>query len=205
VVFAQAKSRGFQWTVHRPHSMIGYVLGNAMNMAVTLAVYASLCKATGRPFVFPGSEAQYNAVADVTDARILAKQLIWAVNTPEAANTAFNIANGDVFRWYWLWARIADYFDLEPAPYPGHPTLLEEQMKDAGPIWDDLVVRQGLKPNRISDLASFWHSDADLGREIECITDMRNSRVLGFSAYQETLSSFTDVFDRLRKERIIPE
>ena len=205
VVFAQAKSRGFQWTVHRPHSMIGYVLGNAMNMAVTLAVYASICKATGRPFVFPGSQAQYNAVADVTDARILAKQLIWVANTPEAANTAFNIANGDVFRWYWLWARIADYFDLDPAPYPGHPTLLEEQMKDAGPIWDDIVTRHGLKTNKISDLASFGHSDADLGREIECITDMRNSRVLGFSAYQETLSSFTDVFDRLRKERIIPE
>ena len=141
----------------------------------------------------------------MTDARILAKQLIWAANTPEAANTAFNIANGDVFRWYWLWARIADYFDLDPAPYPGHPTLLEEQMKDTGPIWDDIVTRHGLKPNTISDLASFWHSDADLGREIECITDMRNSRVLGFSAYQETLSSFTDVFDRLRKERIIPE
>lgn len=204
VVFSQARTRGFHWTVHRPHSMIGYVLGNAMNMAVTLAVYASICKATGRPFVFPGSEAQYNAVTDVTDARILAKQLLWAVKTPEAADTAFNIANGDVFRWYWLWARIAEYFEIDPAEYPGHPTPLEDQMRDAGPIWDDIVARHDLEPYRLDQLASFWHSDADLGREIECITDMRNSRTRGFTAYQDTLESFTDVFDKLREDGIIP-
>lgn len=204
VVFAEAEARGFTWSVHRPHSMIGYALGNAMNMGVTLAVYATICKETGRPFLFPGSEAQYNAVADVTDARILAKQLIWAVNTPEAADMPFNTANGDVFRWYWLWERIGEYFGLEPAPFPGHPTPLEEQMKDAGPIWDDIVKRHGLKPNPVGKLASFWHSDADLGREFECITDMRNSRMLGFTAYQDTLGSFTDVFDRLRNESIIP-
>lgn len=204
VVFAESEKRGFTWTVHRPHTMIGYALGNAMNMAVTLAVYASICKHTGRPFVFPGSEAQYNAVADVTDARILAKQIVWALNTPAAANTPFNIANGDVFRWYWLWARIAAYFDLEPAEYPGHPTPLKEQMKDVAPVWREIVQKHGLKNNEVGDLASFWHSDADLGREIECITDMRNSRMLGFDAYQDTLTSFTDVFDRLRAERIIP-
>jgi nucleoside-diphosphate-sugar epimerase len=82
VVFAAARERGFAWSVHRPHTMIGYALGNAMNMAVTLAVYASICKETGRPFVFPGSPQQYNAVADVTDARILADQLVWAATTP---------------------------------------------------------------------------------------------------------------------------
>lgn len=204
VVFAEAEARRFTWSVHRPHSMIGYVLGNAMNMAVTLAVYATICKETGRPFVFPGSEAQYNAVADVTDARILAKQLVWAATTPEAANIPFNIANGDVFRWCWLWARIAEYFNIEPAIYPGHPTPLEVQMKDAEATWDDIVAQHDLKPFKVDKLASFWHSDADLGREIECITDMRNSRVLGFTAYQETLKSFTDVFDRLREDQIIP-
>src|ERR1700722_2158784 len=82
VLFEMAKKRGFAWSVHRPHTMIGMVIGNAMNMAVTLAVYASICKHTGRPFTYPGSREQYNAVADVTDARILAKQLHWAATTP---------------------------------------------------------------------------------------------------------------------------
>tara|TARA_B100000519_G_scaffold203335_1_gene225700 strand:- start:4221 stop:5288 length:1068 start_codon:yes stop_codon:yes gene_type:complete len=204
VVFEQSKSRGFSWSVHRPHSMIGYALGNAMNMAVTLAVYASICKETRRPFVFPGSDAQYNAVTDVTDARILAKQLVWAATTPEAANTAFNIANGDVFRWYWLWGKIADYFDLEPAEYPGSPTPLEVQMSDAELVWQNIVAKHALVPHQVKKLASFWHSDADLGREIECITDMRNSRMLGFTEYQDTLTSFRDVFDQLRADRVIP-
>ena len=41
-------------TMHRPHTIIGFAHGNVMNMGVTLAVYASLCKAQNLPFVFPG-------------------------------------------------------------------------------------------------------------------------------------------------------
>jgi nucleoside-diphosphate-sugar epimerase len=58
VLFEMAARRGFNWSVHRPHTMIGFVVGNAMNMAVTLAVYASICKHKGLPFVFPGSPEQ---------------------------------------------------------------------------------------------------------------------------------------------------
>ncbi len=42
----------FGWSVHRPHTIIGYALGNAMNMeAAVLAVYATICREAGRPFV----------------------------------------------------------------------------------------------------------------------------------------------------------
>ena len=204
VVFAAAADHGFTWSVHRPHTMIGYALGNAMNMAVTLAVYASICRETGRPFVFPGSPQQYNAVADVTDARILADQVYWAATNPDAANLPFNIVNGDLFRWTWLWQRIAGYFGLAAAPYPGHPTPLQLQMADAGPIWDRIVGKHKLRNYPVEKLASWWHSDADLGREVECFTDMTNSRIRGFTAYRNTPQSFFDVFDRLRAERIIP-
>jgi nucleoside-diphosphate-sugar epimerase len=204
VLFEMAAKRGFTWSVHRPHTLIGFVVGNAMNMAVTLAVYASICKQTGRPFVYPGSPEQYNAVTDVTDARILAKQLLWASTTPAAANMPFNIANGDVFRWTWLWQQIANYFGIEAAPYPGKPTPLETQMADAQAIWSQIVARHGLQDIPVNRLASWWHSDADLGRTLECFSDMTNSRTLGFDAYQSTPKSFTDVFDELRDRRIIP-
>ncbi len=204
VLFEAAAQRGFTWSVHRPHTMIGFVIGNAMNMAVTLAVYASICKHTGRPFVYPGSSEQLNAVTDVTDARLLAKQLLWAATTPKAANMPFNTANGDVFRWTWLWQQIADYFGIEAAPYPGQPTPLEGQMADAQTTWSEIVAKHGLQDIPVNTLASWWHSDADLGRTLECFTDMTNSRTLGFDAYQSTRSSFTDVFDVLRARRIIP-
>ena len=204
VLFEMAEKRGFTWSVHRPHTMIGFVVGNYMNMAVTLAVYASICKHSGRLFVYPGSPQQYNAVTDVTDARLLAEQLHWAATTPEAANMPFNTANGDVFRWTWLWQQIADYFGIEAAEYPGHPTPLEEQMADADAIWKEIVAQHGLEDIPVNKLASWWHSDADLGRELECFTDMTNSRTRGFDAYQPTRESFTDVFDELRARKIIP-
>ena len=98
-VFAAATRRGFGWNVHRPHTIIGHAAGNAMNMGVTLTVYASLCVAAGRPFVFPGSAVQWNSLTDMTDARLLARHLEWAGATPAARNQALNVVNGDVFRW----------------------------------------------------------------------------------------------------------
>jgi hypothetical protein len=56
----------------------------------------------------------------------------------------------------------------------------------------------------LGKLASAWHSDMDLGRELEVVTDMTKSRLAGFHEYQPTLGSFLDLFARLREDRIIP-
>jgi nucleoside-diphosphate-sugar epimerase len=77
-LYAAASRDGFTWSVHRPHTIIGYAIGNAMNMGVTLGVFATICRETGRKFQFPGSAAQWNGLTDVTDARLLARQLEWA-------------------------------------------------------------------------------------------------------------------------------
>jgi nucleoside-diphosphate-sugar epimerase len=204
ILFEGAERGGYTWSVHRPHTVIGWAIGNAMNMGVTLAVYGSVCRETGRPFVFPGSPEQYGAATDITDSRILASQLEWAATTENAANEAFNIVNGDVFRWRRMWQIVADGLAVEAAEYPGHPTPLVEQMEGIGSVWDDMTRRYGLQSIPVGTLASWWHSDADLGRTIETFTDMSKSRRLGFLEYQETSRSFLDLFDRLRSERIIP-
>ena len=204
ILFRFAAHGGWTWSVHRPHTVIGWAIGNAMNMGVTLAVYGTICRETGRPFVFPGSPEQYGAVTDVTDARILASQLEWAATSPAAANQALNIVNGDQFRWRRMWGVLAEALGVEPAEYPGHPTPLVDQMVDIAPTWDEIVARHGLRPHPVEVLASWWHSDADLGRTIETFTDMSKSRRLGFLEYQETSRSFLDLFERLRTERVIP-
>jgi nucleoside-diphosphate-sugar epimerase len=204
ILFAAAERDGFTWSVHRPHTLIGWALGNAMNMGVTLAVYAAICRETRRPFHFPGSHEQWEAVTDVTDARLLADHLVWAATTPAAANRALNIVNGDVFRWRRLWPRLAAALDVEPVGFTGEPAPLEEQMVDAPEVWPDVVSRYGLVETDVNTLASWWHTDADLGRTIETFTDMGHSRRLGFSGVQDTETSFTDLFDRLRAERIVP-
>ncbi|GFM70225.1 NAD dependent epimerase/dehydratase [Pseudomonas cichorii] len=203
-VFAAAEKDGFTWSVHRPHTVTGVAVGNAMNMATTLAVYATISKHTGRPFVFPGSRVQWDSLTDMTDARQLARQQLWAATTPEAANQAFNITNGDVFRWKWMWGRIADYFGLHPADFPSAPSSLETQMANDQSAWSQIVAEHDLREADISRLISPWHTDADLGRPIEVVTDMSKSRTLGFSAYKASDQAFFDVFDRLRAERLIP-
>ncbi|MET1026012.1 MAG: SDR family oxidoreductase [Dongiaceae bacterium] len=203
-VFAAAKRDGFGWSVHRPHTIIGYAIGNAMNMGVTLAAYATICKETGRPFVFPGSAAQWSGLVDMTDARLLARHLAWAATTPAARNEAFNVVNGDVFRWSWMWPRLAGWFGLQAAPFPDKVTPLEQQLSDAGPIWAEIARRHNLAEPDLGILASAWHTDADLGRPIEVVTDMSKSRKLGFLDYQATDDSFFDLFAQLRQLRIIP-
>jgi len=203
-MFAAAARQGFTWSVHRPHTVIGYAVGNAMNMASTLAVYAAICRETGRPFVFPGSPEQYAGAVDVTDGRVLAKHLEWASLTPDAANEAFNVVNGEIFRWNWLWQRLAEYFNLDAAEYPGHATPLVKGMTGLEDVWDRIVAKHGLQKNPLDRIASWWHSDLDLGRTIENFADMTKSRDLGFLHYQNTVRSFCDAFDRLRDQKIIP-
>lgn len=204
VLFEAAEQQGFDWSVHRPHTMIGYALGNAMNMGVTLAIYGSICRATGEPFVFPGSAEQLNGVTDITDARLLGRHLLWSATEPRAANEAFNTVNGDVFRWRQLWPVLAEALGAEVGDYPGEINPLEERMGHADDVWAGLVDRHGLEPYRATDLASWWHTDADLGRQVETFADMTKSRLLGFLDYQPTVSSFLDLFEELRRQRIIP-
>lgn len=204
-IFAGAEKYGYRWSVHRPHTIVGFALGNAMNMGQTLAVYATLCREKGWPFIFPGSPEQWNGVSDVTDAGLLAEQLAWAALSPTAANQDFNAVNGDVFRWNWLWPRLAAYFGIEAAPYPEAMMPLEGRMQEAAAAWQTIAAAHQLREADISKLVSWWHTDADLGRPMEAFTDMSKSRKAGFIGYRSTLDSFTGLFDRLKKEQIIPE
>ncbi|WP_337267478.1 SDR family oxidoreductase [Oryzifoliimicrobium ureilyticus] len=203
-VFAAAARDGFTWSIHRPHTIVGKAIGNAMNMGTTLAVYAAICAHTGRPFRFPGVAMQWEGLTDMTDAGLLARHLRWAATTPSAANQDFNVVNGDVFRWKWMWGRIADWFGIAPAPFDGTVRPLEEQMADDAKVWREIAAQHDLAEPDIHRLVSPWHTDADLGRPIEVVTDMSKSRRLGFLDYQPTDDAFFALFEELRASRLIP-
>jgi nucleoside-diphosphate-sugar epimerase len=204
VLLELAAKQGFNWSVARPHTIIGYGPGAAMNMGTSLAIYATIARETGIPFVFSGSPQSYNGLVDMTDARLLARHLEWEALEPKAANKAFNVVNGDVFRWRYMWARIAAHFGVEPAPYPGHEEPLALRLRDIGGEWAKIVKKRGLRNYSIEKVAPWWHVDIDLCRTIECVTDMGRSRELGFLTYQNTWAAFESLFARLRLENIIP-
>jgi hypothetical protein len=81
---------------------------------------------------------------------------------------------------------------------------LERQLADAGPLWAEIARKHNLLEADLTAITSAWHTDADLGRPIEVVTDMSKSRKLGFLDYQATDESFFDLFVRLREAKIIP-
>lgn len=203
-LFGAAVRYGFGWSVHRAHTVFGFAVGNAMNMALTLGVYAEICQETSAPFVFPGSETQWNGLTDVTDADLLGEQMIWAATHPGGKDQAFNIANGDVFRWRWLWPQIAAHFGVEPVGFDTAPRPLDQRMDEAPKVWRAIADRHGLAEADVSRLASWWHTDGDLGRNIECLTDLTKSRQAGFLGFRSTPDSFADKISRYRKANILP-
>jgi len=195
---------GFGWSTHRSHTVIGFAVGNAMNMGMTLSVQAAICKERGIPFRFPGNEIQWNGLTDMTDADLLARQMIWTAETEGLPSQAYNTANGDVFRWKWMWPRIAELLGVEPEGYHTEPRPLVEQMAGMEDVWATIAEREGLAEAQLDRVASWWHTDADMNRPLECFTDMANSRRNGFMDATVTLDSFAALFERLRRERIIP-
>lgn len=202
-LWTAAARQGFRWSVHRAHTVIGYAVGNAMNMGLTLAVQASICRETGRRFAFPGSETQWNSLVDMTDGSLLAEQMVWAA-TESPGSEAYNIVNGDVFRWRWMWPKLAAWFGVEWEGFSGEPRPLEEQMRGSEDVWARIVEKHGLVEPDLARVASWWHTDADLGRPIEVVADMSKSRLAGFTGYRRTQDSFIDLFDRYRAEHVIP-
>lgn len=206
-LFAASEKQGFAWSVHRAHTIIGHAVGNAMNMGLTLAVQATLAKELDLDFVFPGSEQQWNGLTDMTDAGLLAEQMIWAATHPAGKNEPFNIVNGDVFRWRWMWPRLAAYLGVPSDRVVGFseaPRPLEQQMEHHESAWPKIAEKYGLIESDIHRLASWWHTDADLGRDMEVVTDMGKSRDAGFLSHRRTEQAFKDLFQRYRNDRIIP-
>ena len=103
-----------------------------------------------------------------------------------------------------MWPALADYFGVEPEGYAGQPRPLEQQMLGSQVEWTGIAARHGLAEPDLTRLASWWHTDGDLGRNLEVVTDMSKSRLAGFTGYRRTEDSFIRLFDRLRADRLIP-
>jgi nucleoside-diphosphate-sugar epimerase len=202
--FLEARQRGKAWTwsAIRPSVVVGFALGNPMNLAMVIAVYAAISKELGLPLRFPGKPGAYDALLEMTDAGLLARATVWAATDERAANQAFNINNGDLYRWSEMWPKIARHFDLEVAP--ALPMSLEVVMADKEPVWEAMVGKHELAPHAYSEVSSWRFGDAVFSWDYDVIADGSKARRLGFHDYVETETMFTAVFDDLRRRRVIP-
>jgi nucleoside-diphosphate-sugar epimerase len=153
---ALAAAKGFDYTIFRPQLIVGPNIGVVMNLPPIIGVYAAICREEGRPMGFPGG---VSTVWEAVDTRLVAGAIRWAADAPEAAGEHFNLTNGEVFRWRDLWPAMAEELGVEVGP--DHPVALSEYLPSKADVWDDIVARHGLRPNRLSDILGESHYYAD--------------------------------------------
>jgi len=196
------RGKSWHWSAIRPSVVGGHSLGNPMNLALNIAVYASLSKALGLSLRFPGKTGAYHSLLEMTDAGLLARATIWAATEPRVANQAFNINNGDLFRWSGMWPKIGAYFGLEVAP--PLPMQLEKAMADKTGLWRTLVAQHDLVVKDYAIVSGWQFADFVFSWDYDMFADGGKARRFGFSEYIDTETMFFALFEQFRLRRIIP-
>jgi nucleoside-diphosphate-sugar epimerase len=201
--FLRELQRGKRWSfsLMRPHIVCGYARTD-INLPKPIAVYATLCKALGLPLKYPGPEAAYRAVHCASDVELLNKGMLWAATTPGAANEAFNMVNGDHFRWMYLWPKIAEYFEMPCGDV--QQIDLETMMADKEPLWNRIVQEHALLPTPFSEAASWAFAIYAFAPTWDIMLDNTKARTYGFQEFVDSEAMFMRIFDSFRRQRFIP-
>jgi nucleoside-diphosphate-sugar epimerase len=202
--FLEQRQQGKSWTwsAIRPSVVGGAALGNPMNLALLIAVYASISKELGIPLRFPGKPGAYDKLMEMTDAGLLAKATVWAATNPNSANQAYNINNGDLFRWNDMWPKIAQFFDMETAPPLQMP--LQTVMADKAAIWTKIQEKYGLEKHPYDTLAYWGFGDFVFSWDYDFFADGSKAHRAGFHKYADTEQMFIDLFNDFRSKKVIP-
>jgi nucleoside-diphosphate-sugar epimerase len=201
----RARRAGFAWTIFRPQIVLGTAVGSAMNPVAALGAYAVLMRELGRPLSPPGHAA---LLAECTDARLVARAIDWAWQTPHAYGQVFNITNGDVIVWTTLFARLATYFRMPPGA-PSPLRISEEMPKHAG-LWRQLAGRERL---RVADLdalvgLSWQYADATWAAPkplpVPPLVSTIKLRTAGFNDCIDTEECIVEHLDAMRAHRYLP-
>ncbi len=201
-IVERQRRKDWTWSAVRPHTICGFALGNPMNLVMVMAVYASISKALGLPLRHPGSEANANTLYNVTDSRLAARASLWMASEPSAFNEAFNITNGDIFRWRDLWPAIARYFDMELAP--PQKIDLPVMMADKAGLWAELARQHGLRDTPYDQLVNWTFGNHVFTPQHDIILSTTKIRQRGFVEVQDTTEMFVRQFGELRDQKIIP-
>ncbi len=149
----RARQAGKAWrhTIWRPQAVFGSAIGSPMNLVAAVGAYAALRQAAGLPCNYPGGTP---IVTEATDARLVARAVAWAADSPAAADETFNITNGDVLIWPNLWPTVAAHFGM-PEGEP-EPRTLADAMPQEEDAWAAIVRRHNLRPLSLEQLVGGW-------------------------------------------------
>jgi nucleoside-diphosphate-sugar epimerase len=196
------QGQSWTWSTTRPGAVCGYANGARINLMMVIAAYATIMKELGNPLIFPGDEATYHALTFTSDVGMLNRAMLWASTDPRAANQAFNIGNGDSFRWNDMWPRIAAMFGMQLGPVK--KMCLVDFMADKEALWKDLVRRHGLKQGDLFRLAPWGYADTVFSRKWDNMISMVKANHFGFTEMIDSEEMMQRIFHEFREQQIIP-
>lgn len=204
----ERRSQGakWSWSSLRPNPVAGVSRGSYMNLTVSIALYATMCKELGLPLRFPGSDFAWNAVNDVTDVDLLSDATIYLSTHKACENQAYNISNGDVFRWKELWPKIAKHFDMETGPnlHISLVTIMGTPEKEK--IWAETVKKYGLEATGWEELATWPFADFVFNQPSDWFQNTNKLKQAGFHGMLvDTDKMYVRQFREMAEKRLIPD
>lgn len=196
------KGKAWDWVELRPQTLCGFAPGTPMSILPAIAVYAAVSKELGLPLRFPGKPGAYNSLYQVTESTHFANATYWAATEPRCGLEAFNITNGDYFRWKNLWPRLAEVFDM-PVGEP-QTISLTQHMADKGTLWRTMTEKYGLQPFDWEQLVGWPFADYVFGSDWDVMTSTTKARQFGFHDVVDTEEMFCRQLRRFRDERVVP-
>jgi nucleoside-diphosphate-sugar epimerase len=199
---ARAARGGPDFAILRPDVVVGDAAGNAMNIAMVIGAYAALCRAEGAAFRFPGPAHVYDGVlAQVTDARALARASLWAATAEAARGEAFNYVH-EPFRWRRVWEKLAAALGLPLGPPV--PLRLSQHMADRQPAWARLVSEQGLVDTPYGRAVGWSFGDFVFHSDFDLVSDMGKIRRAGFTESVDSVAALIAAIRRLQDAKVLP-
>ena len=202
LITERQKGKQWTWSATRPYFLIDFAPDRPRNVVSVIGAYAAICRELGVPLNFPGTDTCWNSLSEATDARQLGRAMVFLSTSPKACNEAFNVTNGDLFRWKHLWPRVARLFDM---PCGEVQTLsLAEWMADKEPVWDRIVRHHKLRSRRLDEVALWTFGDFVFRQSCDVISSTTKIRNAGFHDTVDTEDLYLEIVRQYRKARILP-
>ena len=198
----RSEDRSWTWSASRPNTLLHFSPDIARNLVSSLGAYAAISRELGCALDFPGQEGAYRSLTQVTSIDVLARAMAWMATEPACANQAFNVTNGDIFRWSRLWPRIADAFDMECGSV--RPLRLAQVMQGREAVWTRICERHGLVRRPLSAVANWGYLDATLERTWDEILSTTKARRHGFHEWEDSEAQLLALIGEYRAAKILP-
>ena len=196
------RGRRWTWSASRPNYICDFAPERARNAVTVIGAYAAIARELGVPLNFPGHPAAFEALRDMTDASLLARAMVFIATNPACANEAFNVTNGDAFRWRTLWPKIGAHFGV--AAGIARPLKVAEWMRDKQPVWDAIVRRHGLIEPKLDGVADWAFADFMWSHDYDVVSGTTKLRRAGFHETIDTGEMLFSHLTRYHEAKILP-